>query len=160
MNTLTMSADAPAVPLRQYRKLRHAIERMLYQKGLVHAPTRIMLTRQCLISMASLLAGLLGGWAHPWLLHFAIGAGLMTVNFYFMALFVQKLAAVGYSRAVLASMLARFYGRLLLTGVLLAVLLVWGQISLAALLAGLSTVVATIIIWGVEHYLAQHSKEA
>ncbi|GAB7079175.1 ATP synthase subunit I [Megalodesulfovibrio paquesii] len=146
--------------LQPWRAIRHGIESSLYHKGVRNASVRTLLTRQCLLAVIALVVGVAGGYFHPWLLHFAIGVGIVTANFYFLATSLARRLEAGARGPLVASMIFRFYGRLILTGVLLAILLVFGQISLAALLAGLSTVVATILIWGVESYLAQHSKEA
>lgn len=146
--------------LQPWRALRHRIEAHLYARGVRNASVRALLTRQCLLAVVAMGVGVAGGIFHPWLLHFGIGVGIVTANFYFLATSIARRLESGVQGPLVASTIVRFYGRLILTGVLLAVLLVFGKISLAALLAGLSTVVATILIWGVESYLAQHSKEA
>lgn len=150
--------------LQPWRAMRHGIESSLFRKGVRNASVRTLLTRQCLLAVVALAGGVVGGFFHPWLLHFGLGVGIVTANFYFLATSIaRRLESAGQPGGqgpLVASTIVRFYGRLILTGVLLAVLLVFGKISLAALLAGLSTVVATILIWGVESYLAQHSKEA
>lgn len=148
--------------LAPWKALRHAIAASLYKQGVSNASVRELLTRQCSLAMVALVIGLAGAaFGHLWVLHFGLGVGLITVQFYFLATSVaKKLAAVTQEKGGVAGMVFKFYGRLIITASALAVLLVFGQISLAALLAGLSTVVATILIWGVESYLARYSKEA
>lgn len=87
----------------------------------------------------------LRGWALPKLYDFAAGALLATWNFYFLSGFVHRV--LDKQRANVTGMLFRFYGRLILTGIALYALIALAGSSVIALLAGLSTVVVTVLIW-------------
>ncbi len=157
-----MSQHSPLeTVLAPWKALRHGIETSLYKQGVHNASVRTLLTRQSSLAVVALIAGIAGAlFGHLWMLDFALGAGLITLHFYFLATSIAKKTAALQSGVSVGGMVFNFYGRLLITGGVLVILLYFGQVTLAALLAGLSTVVATILIWGVETYLAQHSKEA
>ena len=71
----------------------------------------------------------------------------MTFNFYLMSDFLQHVLLK--QDGAVSRQLFRLYGRLLLTGVALAILIVWAKAQIVALLLGLSSVVVTILIWGI-----------
>ena len=96
-------------------------------------------------------------WFAPWALALAAGTVLITFNFWSLAKFGQHLAYM--RKGAVVSLLIRFYGRLILSGLALYGLIVFGECSIYALLAGLSTVVVNAIFWGVAG-LRQKVKEA
>lgn len=89
---------------------------------------------------------------------FAAGVALISMNFWFLAKGLQGIVH-GTDGAVSLNVI-RFYARLALSGALLFGLIVWGRLPVAALLAGLSTVVMNILFWGVFRYHRQKVKEA
>lgn len=140
--------------------LTHGIEKTLYARGFTAEPVRKLMRNQILLVLASMPLLLLIPVVGQWPVDFVAGALIVTYNLYSLARFVQQLVLKSYTRALLFSLLGRFYGRLLLTGLTLFVLIRWGQASVPALVAGLSTVAATITIWGLAQRFEQNVKEA
>ncbi|BBD09634.1 ATP synthase subunit I [Desulfovibrio ferrophilus] len=134
------------------------IEAGLYRRGFVHEETRILVRNQLALTLVVVLIGCIGGWAWPRLFDFAAGAVLASWNFYFLSKFVHRV--LEKQQAAVTGMLFRFYGRLILTGVALYALIVMGGSSVIALLAGLSTVVVTVLIWAVTRMRGKNIKEA
>ncbi|WP_461209635.1 ATP synthase subunit I [Desulfocurvus sp. DL9XJH121] len=130
------------------------IEAALYRRGFENPDTRQLVRNQVLLTLAACLAALAGGWVIPQLLDFAAGTLLATWNFCSLASFVQRTLA--RKRAAVAGLLLRFYARLLFTGLALYALLVWAGSSAVALIAGLSTVVVTLFIWGASRMARKH----
>ncbi len=138
----------------------HKIEKALYARGFTSAPVRKLMRNQIFVLLGSVMLLLLVPFAGWWPLDFAVGSLLVTYNFYALARFVQQMVLQTYTKEKLFGLLVRVYGRLLLTGLTLFVLIRWGQASVPALVAGLSTVAATIIIWGLAQRFEQNVKEA
>lgn len=130
------------------------IEAWLFRHGFEDGPTRRMVLDQILLTLAACLAAVLGGWLWRGLADFAAGALLATWNFYSLASFVQR--TLSRRRSAVAGMLLRFYGRLVATGFVLYALLAWAGASAAALVAGLSTVVVTLLIRGASRMMGKH----
>ena len=141
-------------------RLIHAIDKTLYKDGFTKPELRILLRVQLLLVLAASLVSLAVCWFTPWPLIFTAGAAIVTLNFYWMAKFVRQVTGFTYERMLLAGLLVRFYGRLALTGILLFVLILWLRVPVIPLLMGLSTVVATIVIWGAAQMVEQKAKEA
>ncbi len=141
-------------------RLNHRVDAGLYHRGFTVSEVRAMVRGQLLLSLYASCAApmfLLTGW---WPLDFIAGAALASFNFYYLAKFVQQVLYFKYTRGLLFGLLFRSYGRLLLTGVALCVLIGWLNSSIVALVAGLSTVVATVLVWGAARVLGQKVKEA
>ena len=142
------------------KKLREKIEGFLYRQGFTHPQVRRVMLVQVYVALAMCAAGLaLGGFA-VWPLFMALGALLATWNFYHLSRSVSQLVYVEYSRGMLVGLVVRFYGRLLVTGFVLAALIYWGGAPMSALLTGLSSVVATIVCWGALQMTGTTLKEA
>ena len=137
-----------------------AIEGFLYRRGFRVAGARRLVVIQAALAAGSCAVGLALGWAWPPALHFAVGALLATFNFYFLAKFAQRLLGGGDTFGAVPRQLLRFYGRVGITAVVLYVLIVHAGFSLVALLAGLSTVVVTMLIWGAAQMAGKNVKEA
>lgn len=130
------------------------IERQLYKKGF-HVPgVRKMAAQQIAILLLSVLALSFG--RHG--VDFFIGAVLATVNFLTLARIVQELVCL--QKGAVSVQLLSFYGRLILTASVLFLLIVYAKSSVVALLAGLSTVLINILLWGMSQFLGKKSKEA
>jgi len=134
------------------------IEAWLYRRGFAHAETRILVRNQLALTLLAVFAALAGGWAWPKLYDFGAGVLLATWNFYFLSKFVHRV--LDKQRANVTGMLFRFYGRLILTGVALYALIAMAGSSVIALLAGLSTVVVTVLIWALSRVMGKNIKEA
>lgn len=136
------------------------LERALYRRGFSHPQVRQLMLVQIYLGLASTVLCFAVGGLTAWPLAFAAGALLATWNFYHLARFATTLLGAAYSRGMLVSLLARFYGRLLLTGAALFALLFWGELSISAMLAGLSSLVLSIFCWGVANLAGYTTKEA
>lgn len=71
---------------------------------------------------------------------------LATVNFYFLARFIQNLIFV--RKGAVAILLVSFYLRLAFLACIVVTLIVWFDASAVALLVGLSSVVLSVSLWG------------
>lgn len=134
------------------------IDRALLRRGFSQLEVRRLVRAQFVLSGALVLVALVAAGLSGWGLAFAAGAALATANFYSLARFVQHLVRMRQG-AVLA-LLVRFYGRLILTGVVLYGLIVWLEAPIWALLAGLSTVLVTALYWGATRLHGHNVKEA
>lgn len=122
------------------------VDRWLYRRGFTHAESRQLLRMQIElagVSSAAALAFSLGG---AWGWSFAAGAVLATVNFWWLARFARNLLSGGQGMVGMA--LFWFFLRLGAAAVALYGLIVLAEASVWALLAGLTTVLATILWWG------------
>lgn len=138
-------------------KIRHKLDRFLYRRGLQVNEVRRLLIYQVLVAFVLSLAFLLF-LRDLWAVHFSLAAFLATLNFYILAQVIQKLVFVR-QKAVL-SLLLNFYARLAGLAVALYVMLIWAQFSVVAVLAGLSTILVSIMLWGAIFYIEQKEKEA
>lgn len=137
----------------KHGSLNHRIEKWLYKRGFANADVRQVMRLQivvclgfCLAGMGALTVTLLG---QRWFgLGLVAGTLLATWNFYHLAKGVPGLLRGGFERGKAVTLLVSFYGRLFLTGAVLFSLIFWAQVSYIALLTGLSSVVATIALWG------------
>lgn len=141
-----------------HKTINETVEAYLYRKGFVLKDVRILVRNQIYLAAISVVVAVSLGWMMPWLVDFAAGAVLITLNFSSLSQFVQHL--VHKREGAVARLLFRFYGRLLLTGFALFALIVWGNAVVAALLAGLSTAVVTILAWGAAQVIGKNAKEA
>ncbi len=136
-------------------EITHAVEALLYRRGFAHEDTRVLVRNQILLTGAICALSLVLGWFWGWLWDVAAGALLMTFNFYLMSDFLQHVLLK--QDGAVSRQLFRLYGRLLLTGAALAMLIVWARASIPALLLGLSSVVVTILIWGIQRMTGKPS---
>lgn len=135
------------------------VEGYLYHRGFRVAGARRLVLIQTALAAGSCVAALVLGWTWPPALHFAAGTILATFNFYFLAKFVHRLVG-GDPFGAVPRQLLRFYGRLGATAVALYALIVHAGFSVFALLAGLSTVVVTMLVWGATQMTGKNVKEA
>jgi hypothetical protein len=138
--------------------LKRRIEAGLFKRGFTNPDVRELVAVQTILCLGVCLIAAVAGWfqAHAW--HFAVGTVLVTLNLYSMAKYAQRL--VMQRNAVVIRLLAGFYARLALTAIALYVLIIVLNVSVTALLAGLSTVVATIVVWGLGRSRGGKAKEA
>ena len=123
------------------------IDGVLYRRGFAMVDTRRLMRNQILLAAAgSALACLSTGFS-AWGLSFAAGALIISVNFWWLSKAAQELVKV--KDGAVFTLLTLFYGRLVLTGVAIAVLVAWLGASVFGLLAGLTTVVINATLWGV-----------
>lgn len=134
--------------------IQNKIEAWLYRRGFEHEETRQVARDQITLTILACLLAAVGGWFRQEIFDFAAGAVLVTWNFYSLTLFVQRILVK--KQANVLGMLLRFYGRLIVTGLALYALLVWAGSSATALIAGLSTVVVILFIWGLSRMMRKH----
>lgn len=136
----------------------HPLEKLLYARGYTDPRTRNLAATTVAVCGVACVAVLL---AMPFAgmlfsLAFVCAALLSLVNFLFLARFVQDLICAG--RGSLLSHLVGLYGRLIVTGLVLYALLAWAHAPVVALIAGLSTTVAGLVVWG-GVFVARHSRD-
>ncbi|MGM0645757.1 MAG: ATP synthase subunit I [Thermodesulfobacteriota bacterium] len=106
----------------------------------------MLVRNQIYVAGASCLFVLVIAQGQRWALDFLAGAILITANFYFLARFLTEL--VHMRKGAVTALLTGFYIRLAILAIVLFVLIVIAKASVPALLAGLSTAVANIFLWG------------
>ncbi len=136
------------------------IDKYLYGRGFLQPQVRLLLRTQLLVALFCVVSTVLAPLIGLWVVYFALAALLMTYNFYSLAKFVHLIVYQRFSKTLLFSLLIRVYGRLIVTGLALYVLVSWCHASLPALCAGLATVALTIVAWGLTRRLEQNVKEA
>jgi len=137
-------------------KINNRIEAFLAHRGFYLHEVRTLIRNQLYLVALSLVVCLVLG-LPSWALAFFAGTALITMNFWFLAKGLQ--GAVQLRQGAVAVSLARFYGRMILTGLALFGLIIWGGLPVVALLAGLTTVVINIFFWGIFRFRRQKAKE-
>lgn len=127
-----------------------ALDRFLLKRGFEHPEARALMRSQLMVATTSSLALLVMGRISEWALAFAAGAAVATFNFWALARVVQRLVYV--QRGAVLTLLLIFYGKLILSGIALYLLIGVWQVPVWSLVLGLSTVVVTITAWGLVHF--------
>lgn len=143
--------------MRPLARINLKIEAFLYRNGFTLPEIRILVRNQIQLFGLGCAVMVLSGLA-PWAIAFGAGCALSTANFWLLAKGLQSI--MHRPDGAVAVSLIRFYGRLALTGLALFGLIAWGGLPVAALVAGLSTVVVNILFWGVFRFHRQNVKEA
>jgi hypothetical protein len=133
-----------------------ALEAALYRRGFERRDVRGLVILQLGIALAGTLAATMACLplgAMAWAGAFAAGAAIASLNFYHLAGFAQK--ALRMERGAVTEQLLRFYLRLVLTGVALYLLVVPMAAPVTGLLAGLSSVVATGVVFGLSRLASE-----
>lgn len=138
----------------------NAVDAKLYAKGFTTPEARTMIRNQCLTAFASLAVCVVLSRFWLWPISFALGAALAAWNFYGLAKFVQNIIFVKYEKSAIINLLVRFYGRMLATGLCIFAFIQWNGSNATALVAGLSTTLVTLFVWGGVKFLAHKPKEA
>lgn len=123
------------------------IDAMLYRRGFALGDARRLMRNQMLLAVLGSVAAVLVTGFSIWGFSFAAGALLISINFWWLSKAAQELVRVRHG--AMFTLLMLFYGRLLLTGAAIALLIVWFGASAFGLLAGLSTVVVNATLWGI-----------
>ena len=126
--------------------LTHRIDTFLYKRGYRLPEVRNAIRNQILLCGFSLLAGIALAPVSLWVLWFGVGAVIATYCLLTLARFIQQGMLEGWSRQLMWGLLFRFYGRLLLTGLLLFGMIVWLKVPISALVAGLATNMVTLFV--------------
>lgn len=128
------------------RNIKLKTERFLYKKGFTDAPLRDIIFSQLVLLVVSLFAGLLLLPVTSWLIVFFVGAALLSFNFWSISRFVLARFPVGYSKSLVKSQLLRFFGRTLLTGLILMAVILAGGSVLALSLGLLSCLIVISVV--------------
>lgn len=123
-----------------------SLDRFLAARGFDNPDTRRLMRIEILTVAASALAAVLFSGFSAWGFSCAAGAGLILFSFWHLAKAVKQLVFV--RKGGVTSIVLRFYGRLILTGVLVVVLVGWLDAPVTGLLTGLSTVLVGAAVWG------------
>ncbi|MGL4209153.1 MAG: ATP synthase subunit I [Candidatus Adiutrix sp.] len=124
------------------------IEQWLFAKGFNIPLVRHILAVQIMLCLVSLGLGVLLVPITVWGISFGLGASIAMYHFWFLVRFIQKKFSNKYTAQTLLLLFLGFNVRLIATAFLLFGLIVWLKMPLAPLLAGLSSLVACIIVWG------------
>lgn len=132
------------------------LEKFLWKHGIADESLREILVWQITAACLSLTAGGALWPFHPagaWLFWFGFGALLSTWNFYALIKFIPKIISHGWSKINLIGLLLHTNMRLLFTGILLYMALVWFKGSLSAILLGLAVLLVGMTAGGLKKAL-------
>ncbi len=115
----------------------HALDAWLWRRGIQHPHIRFVVRTELLCAGVALLFGAAAWWVTPWPFWFAVGFALIAQIFWGLARFFLRTSLLEYTAALLMMALLRATARLLLTGVVLYMALVWCRAPAMALLGGL-----------------------
>lgn len=134
-------------------------ERALYRLGFTVPGVRRLVRNELYFTAAVCAAAVLLFYFSDRPLHFAAGALLVAFNVFGMARFAQTAVYIKDRRRAIVALLFRFNVRLLLTGVLAYALIVWAQVSALWLLAGITTLVLSVLVFGGAQVISFKLKE-
>ncbi|MDK2955173.1 MAG: hypothetical protein PWQ57_669 [Desulfovibrionales bacterium] len=137
--------------MKQAARIIQRLDKALYRRGFRLEAIRQLVRNQILLALLSALAFFAAAGISKASLGFFAGAAIVTLNFYALALVAPGL--VHLAKGAVAPLLFQFYGRLILTGILLYLLIAWLHVSIIALLAGLSTVMVNALLWAALFYI-------
>ena len=137
--------------------LRKKSEAWLHQRGIVHPQAQWLVTFQVLLAVV-LTVGLLLGGGIRFGLGFGIGSLLVSINFFVLAKIVPQLIQVQQGNVF--ALLSSFYLRLFFAAIVLFLAIVPARLPPVAILAGLSTILVTIVVWIGKYIVTQQHKEA
>lgn len=135
--------------IRLLNQLTNKIDSYLWAKGFKAVELRIVTRFQILVTIFVFLAALGAGWKFPSLIWLCVSTILVTWNFYSLAQFIQHIVLDHYTKAMLVGLLVRFYGRLAITGTMIAGMIVWLEVSPIAVSAGFATLLVSVLVWGI-----------
>jgi len=140
--------------------IRQAVEHRLYGYGFTLAFARHLLCTQLFITGTALLAGVAVAWFSLWPLAFGAGAALTTFSLWQICRSAQAFVHLQFSASLGIRLFAGFTARLLLIGIVLFALLIWLKVPVVPLLFGLTSTVASILLWGISRLSRKTVKEA
>ena len=143
-----------------FAQIRHTVERRLYDMGFALPFVRYLLSIQILISGFALAAGIALLWYSRWPLAFGAGAAIITFSLWHISRSAQTLVQPQFSASHGLRLFCGFSVRLLLIGIALFMLIVWLKAPLVPLLLGLTSTVASILLWGISRLSRNTVKEA
>ena len=126
--------------------MRERLDRMLLRAGFTHPEGRTLIRDQIIMALVTSLMALAVSELAEWGIAYACGALLITVNFWWLIRYAQGLLAS--AAGAVGGTFFRFFVRLIVTGAGLYAMIVAAQWPVWAVLAGMSTVMVTILVWG------------
>jgi ATP synthase I chain len=126
--------------------MRERLDKLLLRIGFTHPEGRALMRDQIVMALVTSLTALSLSELGEWGVAYACGALLITVNFWWLIRFAQGLLA--NAAGAVGGTFFRFFVRLGVTGAGLYAMIVAAQWPVWAVLAGMSTVMATILVWG------------
>lgn len=124
----------------------HAIDAWLWRHGIQHDLIRFVVLAELLATAAAFIIGGALWVVTPWFFWFAVGTALMAQVFWGLARFFLRTDLSSYRTALLVVALSRWTARLLFTGIVIYVALVWCRAPASALLGGLTGSMAVALI--------------
>lgn len=144
--------------IKKITQIKQIINDFLYKRGIENPEIRWLVSFQLFLVLGVSCLLLILGLNKETLLAFVTGAALITFNFYVLAKVVPKLILV--QKGAVGSLLFSFYSRLILTAIVLYVGLVLANLPILSFLAGLSTIICTIMVWTGKFIITYKHKEA
>ncbi len=126
--------------------MRKLLDQLLAKAGFHHLEGRALLRDQIVMALVTSLTALALSELGTWGVAYSCGALLITVNFWWLVRFAQGL--LSSTAGAVGGAFFRFFVRLGITGVSLYVMIVEAGWPVWAILAGMSTVMVTILVWG------------
>ncbi len=142
------------------KRLHYTIEKFLYRKGFASPLVRHMLTTHILLTGVAASLGVLLCWLTLWPLLFTVGAFIAGYNLWHTSRFVQGTLLRKYTPGAQLKLFFTFTLRLMCTGIILFVLIVQLGQPVVPLIAGLTSTVAGIALWGFSKASRKPAKEA
>jgi len=124
------------------------LDAYFHRRGFVHPDVRELARNQAILVFGVTLCCLPVALFYAWAWSFVAGAILISLNFWSLARFGQRIVGYESRKEAVLVVLFRFYFRLGLTGAALYALIVWAGANVMALLAGLSILVVNFLFWG------------
>jgi len=126
--------------------MRRRLDALLQRLGFTHREGRALVRDQIILAAATGVTALVMSGLRAWGLGYAGGAFLVTVSFWWLVRFAQGL--LNGTAGAAGRALFGYFARLGFTGAALYMMIVPGGWPVWAILAGMSTVMVTIVVWG------------
>lgn len=126
--------------------MRERLDPILIRLGFHHPDGRVLVRDQIVMAVVTSMAALSLSELSDWGLAYSCGALLITLNFWWIVKFAQGLLLS--PAGMVGGAFFRFYLRLGVTAAGLYAMIVAAEWPVWAILAGMSTVMVTILVWG------------
>lgn len=126
--------------------MRERLDPILARLGFHHPEGRVLMRDQIVMAVFTSMAALSISQLGEWGVAYSCGAALITVNFWWIVKFAQGL--LSSQAGMVGGAFFRFFLRLGVTGAGLYAMIVAAEWPVWAILAGMSTVMVTILVWG------------
>jgi len=126
--------------------MRKRLDSLLARAGFTHPEGRALVRDQIVMALVTSLAALALSGLGRWGWAYSCGAVLVTANFWWIVRFAQSL--LSSTVGALGGAFFGYFARLGITGAALYVMVVEAGWPVWAILAGMATVMVTILVWG------------